>query len=138
MTNNKQPNTHDDNLKTAYYSALINGYYTVRTETDKQLLVLSSLAIGFILNAKSDVTSVILWVFYFLSLIFFGSCIVLILFFIFPGNARLMTSLYRRDFENVKNDDDVKNQEAQLRIMDRVLYILFFSGLYTLIFFTLY
>lgn len=66
MSNNEQELSETDKQKdVAFYSSCVNAWIQTRMEKDKQLLTLSSVAMGFLINLYKDLgndtTAFVLW-----------------------------------------------------------------------------
>lgn len=106
-----------------FYSACVNGWIQNRMEKDKQLLTLSSLAIGVLLffyKNLEDKISFVLWLIASLSFIF---CIITVLY-IFKKNAEYLE-------EVIKESSSQNYLEKTLSFFTRLSSILFIIGIIT-------
>lgn len=119
MTNKRKTNSNEDKQVENFNKCLIEQYIQNANEKDKQLLGLSSLAIGLLatfINQTMTCLSFILW---FLSGIFFIITIISTLK-IFEENKKYTMSLY--------NNSDCKEIEGKLGILDFCEYWSFIIG----------
>jgi uncharacterized membrane protein len=106
--------------KVAYYGACVEAWITTNMERDKQILGLSSLALGGLIafqQTLNDTTSFLLWLG--ASLIFISAIILAL--FILSLNAKYIEKLIK---ENVTPDD-----EKRMSLADGVLTVLFILGI---------
>lgn len=104
----------------AYYGALVEAWINTRMERDKQILTLSSLALGglvaFQATGLSDTWSLGLW--------FFSSISFIIAIFL----ALIILSLNARYIQRLAHDHSCTDYEGCLQKLDIALMIVFFAG----------
>lgn len=126
MTNKRKTNSNEDKQVENFNKCLIEQYIQNANEKDKQLLGLSSLAIGLLATFINETTTCLSFSLWLLSGIFFIITIISTLK-IFEENKKYTMSLY--------NNSDCKEIEGKLGILDFCEYWSFIIG--TILLFTL-
>ena len=119
MTNKRKTNSNEDKQVENFNNCLIEQYIQNANEKDKQLLGLSSLAIGLLATFINQTMTCLSFVLWFLSGIFFIITIISTLK-IFEENKKYTMSLY--------NNSDCKEIEGKLGILDFCEYWSFIIG----------
>lgn len=128
MTNNQL----DNNLQSAHYSMLSKAYLTSQMEIDKSFLFLSFLFTCLTCYGIGHITNINLLFCFVFSNVFFISCIILILYFIWPHNSKLVVLLLEEYSQNNTSDAYKKEMayRKKLKFFDKMCKIFFAIGLF--------
>ncbi len=115
----------------AFCAAAMSAWFETKLEKDKQILTLSSLAIGGLLIIKPAMHGIMLCIIWIISLLSFVACLFIVLY-IFDDNAKIIELfLAKKPGEVEQSTDSSKILDGRILRLEKIMSRLFVIGVLT-------